>query len=146
MIFTATVAKNYEVAFNDLSTKIMMKCVKFLLHTQGPGLDVLALVKETKEHFPEANFDILHDLRVVASRVLQLPDWGNLVFFDTEEHRVTGVRQDLAGIPKLGPSWKIIHDFKPTEGLLVQDHAISLGITVGRVQLVICLFPPSPTT
>ena len=73
MIFTATVAKNYEVAFNDLSTKIMMKCVKFLLHTQGPGLDVLALVKETKEHFPEANFDILHDLRVVASRVLQLP-------------------------------------------------------------------------
>ena len=73
MIFTATVAKNYEVAFNDLSTKIMMKCVKFLLHTQGPGLDVLALVKETKEHFPEANFDILQDLRVVASRVLQLP-------------------------------------------------------------------------
>ena len=73
MIFTATVAKNYEVAFNDLSTKIMMKCVKFLLHTQGPGLDVLALVKETKEHFPEANLDILQDLRVVASRVLQLP-------------------------------------------------------------------------
>ena len=28
----------------------------------------------------------------------------------------------------------------------MQDHAISLGITVGRVQLVICLFPPSPTT
>ena len=73
MIFTATVAKNYEVAFNDLSTELMMKCVKFLLDTSNGGGDVLALVKETEDNFPEANFEILRDLRAVAKTVLQLP-------------------------------------------------------------------------
>ena len=74
MIFTATVAKNYQdTAFKDLSTEMMMKCVKFLLDTASGGGDVLALVKETDDNFPEANFEILRDLRAVAKTVLQLP-------------------------------------------------------------------------
>ena len=73
MIFTATVARNYKNAFEDLSIKLMMKCIKFLLDTTIGGGDILALVKETKENFPEARFDILHDMRVVASTVLELP-------------------------------------------------------------------------
>ena len=73
MIFTATVARNYKNAFEDLSIKLMMKCIKFLLDTTIGGGDILALVKETKENFPEASFDILHDMRVVASTVLELP-------------------------------------------------------------------------
>ena len=51
----------------------MMKCVKFLLETTtSGGEDVLALVKETEENSPEANFDILRDLRAVAKTVFQL--------------------------------------------------------------------------
>ena len=74
MIFTATVAKNYQdTAFRDLSTEMMMKCVKFLLDTSNGGGDVLALVKETEDNFPEANFEILRDLRAVAKTGLQLP-------------------------------------------------------------------------
>ena len=73
MIFTATVARNYKNAFEDLSIKLTMKCIKFLLDTTIGGGDILALVKETKENFPEARFDILHDMRVVASTVLELP-------------------------------------------------------------------------
>ena len=74
MIFTATVAKNYQdTAFKDLGIEMMMKCVKFLLDTSNGGGDVLALVKETDDNFPEANFEILRDLRAVAKTVLQLP-------------------------------------------------------------------------
>ena len=50
-----------------------MKCVKFLLDTTNGGGDVLALVKKTEANFPEANFDVLRDLRSVAKTVLQLP-------------------------------------------------------------------------
>ena len=74
MIFTATVARNYhDTAFKDLSTELMMKCVKFLLNTINGGGDVLALVNETEANFPEASFDVLRDLRSVAKTVLQLP-------------------------------------------------------------------------
>ena len=74
MIFTATVARNYHgTAFKDLSTEMMMKCVRFPLNTRDGGGDVLALVKETEANFPEASFDVLRDLRSVAKTVLQLP-------------------------------------------------------------------------
>ena len=73
MIFTATVAKNYYTTFENQSTMLMMKCVKFLLDSKSAGGDILALVKDTKEKFPEANFEILNDLRVLASTELQLP-------------------------------------------------------------------------
>ena len=74
MIFTATVARNHHgTAFKDLSTEMMMKCVRFLLNTRDGGGDVLALVMTTKANFPEANFDILRDIAEVVKTVLQLP-------------------------------------------------------------------------
>merc|ERR1719447_1849214 len=122
MISTAMVARKYHgTAFNDLSTELMMKCVKFLLDTSNGGGDVLALVKETEANFPEANFEILRDLRAVAKRVLQLPDWGNLVFFDTQEHQIPNVAHQLVTIPKLETQWKILFDVKLTEHLQVEN-------------------------
>ena len=59
----------------------MMKCVKFLLDPKGAGGDILALVKDTKEQFPEANFEILNDLRVLATTELQLP--GTILIFSS---------------------------------------------------------------
>ena len=74
MIFTATMARNYHgTAFKDLSIEMMLKCVRFLLNTRDGGGDVLALVMETKANFPEASFDVLHDLADVVKTVLQLP-------------------------------------------------------------------------
>ena len=41
--------------------------------------------------------------------------WGTLVYFDTEEYQIEPDEIPIATIPTLGPQWKIIHDFKPTE-------------------------------
>ena len=96
MIFTATVAKNYERVFNNQSTKLMMKCVKFLLDPKGAGGDILALVKDTKEQFPEANFEILNDLRVLATTELQLP--GTIsIFFSFAAFTISFCRLGLPG-------------------------------------------------
>ena len=43
--------------------------------------------------------------------------WDKLVYFDTEENQITDEKVQLVAIPKLGPQWKIIHDFKPTKFL-----------------------------
>ena len=70
---TIAVRKYCEVFFFSLGTQLIMKCVKFLLETTtSGGGDVLALVKQTEENFPEANFDTLRGLRAVAKTVLQL--------------------------------------------------------------------------
>ena len=47
------------------------------------------------------------------SNVICFAGWGNLVFFDTEEHQIKC--KLVAKIPKLESQWRIIHDFKPTE-------------------------------
>ena len=73
MIFTATVAKNYKEVFCDLSTKMTLKCLKFLIETTSSGGDVCALIKETAENFPAANLDILRELIDVGGAILQLP-------------------------------------------------------------------------
>ena len=73
MIFTATVARNYKSAFDDLSTKVMMRCQKFLFDTTFGGGDMCALIKETEDNFPTANFDILRDIRTVTNEALQIP-------------------------------------------------------------------------
>ena len=73
MIFTASVAKNYKEIFNDLSSKLTLKCLKFLLDkTSGGGKDICALIKETVDNFPEANLDILRELMEVGDATLQL--------------------------------------------------------------------------
>ena len=74
MIFAATVAKNYQgTLFDDLSSKLTMKCLKFLFDTTSGGGDICALIKETVDNFPGANLDILRDLIDVGSATLQLP-------------------------------------------------------------------------
>ena len=73
MIFTASVAKNYKEIFNDLSIKLTLNCLKFLLDkTSGGGKDICALIKETVDNFPQANLDILRELIEVGDQTLQL--------------------------------------------------------------------------
>ena len=73
MIFTATVAKKYKgTLFNDLSSKLTMKCLKFLFDTTTSGGDICALIKETVDNFPGANLDILRELIDVGSETLQI--------------------------------------------------------------------------
>ena len=143
MIFTATVAKNYKGVFDDLSTKVLLKCLKFLLDTTRGAGDIYALIKETVDNFPGANLDVLRELIGVGNVTLQLEGiwdksrifsgnfyllhiwhqivffagWGNLVYFDTEEHQIPegNGKIILAEFQKLGTQWKIIHEFKPTE-------------------------------
>ena len=57
--------------------------------------------------------------------------WGSLLFFDTEEHQIPTDKgfKSLVDIPKLGPQWKIIHEFKPTDHLELQT---AIALTAGK--------------
>ena len=70
MIFTATVAKNYKRSFDDLSTKLSMKCLKFLFDTTNGAGDICSLIEATEENFPGANLEILRDLIDVKNSTL----------------------------------------------------------------------------
>ena len=148
MIFTASVAKNYKEIFNDLSIKLTLKCLKFLLDkTSGGGKDICALIKDTVDNFPQANLDILRELIEVGDQTLQLQGshlrvlkrdsvlllagWGDLVFFDTREHELSQQKMSFAEIPKLAPQWKIIFEFKLKAQLMVDD--IELRICFGEL-------------
>ena len=72
MIFTATLARNYKEVFDDPSSKLIMKCLKFLFDTTCGG-DICALFNETVDNFPGANLGILRELIDVGSETLQLP-------------------------------------------------------------------------
>ena len=73
MIFTATIANNYRRLYNDVGRKLMVRCLKFLLDSTTRGGDIFALLTETKDTFPDASFDILHELVSVGRETLQLP-------------------------------------------------------------------------
>ena len=73
MIFTATVAKNYKRVFENVSTKLSMKCLKFLFDTTHGGGDICALIEATEKNFPGANLDILRELINVKNATLLLP-------------------------------------------------------------------------
>ena len=73
MIFAATVAKNYKRIFEDVSTKLSLRCLKFLFDdTHGAG-DICALIEATEENFPGGNLDILRELINVKNATLLLP-------------------------------------------------------------------------
>ena len=77
MIFTATVALKYKEIFGDLSKKLLLKCLEFLFQmTRGAG-DILALIMETKDSFPEANMGIFQELTEAANEILQVPGMSN---------------------------------------------------------------------
>ena len=73
LIFTATVAKNYRQLYDDVGSKLMVKCLKLILDSTTRGCDIFTLVTETKANFPDASFDILHELINVGRETLQLP-------------------------------------------------------------------------
>ena len=73
MIFTATVANNYRRLYDDVGTNLVLRCLKFLLDSTTRGGDIFALLAETKKTFPDASFDILHELIGVGRAVLELP-------------------------------------------------------------------------
>ena len=64
-----------------------------------------------------------------------LSGWGNLVFFDTEEHQAAYKKQ-IAQIPKLGSQWRIIYDFKPTESLQAATSRGGISLHTGDEQYV----------
>ena len=73
MIFTSTVAKNYKAAFEDLGSKMLLRCLKFLFDTISDAGDVCELIRQTADHFPGANLEILRELVDVGYTSLQLP-------------------------------------------------------------------------
>ena len=62
LIYTASVANSYRELFVDISTELLMICLKFYL-----GLD-----KTAKDSFPETSVDILHQLMEFGGLTLQL--------------------------------------------------------------------------
>ena len=150
MIFTASVAKNYKEIFNDLSIKLTLKCLKFLLDkTSGGGKDICALIKDTVDHFPEANLDILRELIEVGDQTLQLrgshvrvlkrhsvlllAGWGNMVFFDTREQEIPRQEMSFAKVPKLAPEWKIIYELKAQLMVGARGLSICFGERVSQL-------------
>ena len=70
IIFTATVAKNYKVMFDDIYETLSVKCLKFLHSTTENFNDMSALMEDTMESFPEASLDILLELKKVKDERL----------------------------------------------------------------------------
>ena len=98
LIFTATVAKNYNLLFEDVTHKLLLRCLNWI---KGGGVrDTATLISETKKNFPDASLDVLYELLNVDKETFRLPPlpgvfclfifvsnlyfvgWGNLVFFD----------------------------------------------------------------
>ena len=71
LIFTATIAQKYKMIFEDLSTKLSLKCLSFLFGSTTA--DIFSLIEATRVNFPEASLDILHELINVRNATLLLP-------------------------------------------------------------------------
>ena len=76
MIFLATVANNYKPLFTNISTKLLVRCLKFLFDSTTGGRDIVALISDTKNNFPDADLNVLHELINVGNDTFQLR--GNL--------------------------------------------------------------------
>ena len=73
MIFAATVASKHLGTFEEESKNLLLRCLKFLYDaTSGGGGDIFALICETKKNYPDASFDVLHELVNVGSEILQV--------------------------------------------------------------------------
>ena len=74
MIFTATVANHYKTTgFDNVSTKLMVKCLKFFYDSTSGAGDIGALVLETEKTFPGASLDIFRHLVNVGNATFQQP-------------------------------------------------------------------------
>ena len=73
MFFTATVAqKRKNTEFEDICKKLQMKCLKFLYDTMTGASDMVVLIQQTKESFPDADLNILYELIKVGQVELGL--------------------------------------------------------------------------
>ena len=70
---TATVATKYKKIFDNVCKKLLVKCLEWLFKTTKGAGDIFALIMETKNNFPEASLDILHELLSVGNESLQVP-------------------------------------------------------------------------
>ena len=71
LIFTATVAKNYNLLFEDVTHKLLLRCLNWI---KGGGIrDTATLISETKKNFPDASLDVLYELLNVDKETFRLP-------------------------------------------------------------------------
>ena len=69
VISAATVTFNYKLLFEDVSQKLLMSCLKFLLDSTAGGFATLN--SETKRKFPDASSDVLEGLIHVGSETIR---------------------------------------------------------------------------
>ena len=67
MIFTATVAKNFEV-FENVSKMLLAKCGQFCTSKLKTSDDVFTFLKDTQEHFPEHDSELLLEVMRGAAK------------------------------------------------------------------------------
>ena len=67
MIFTATVAKNFEV-FENVSKMLLAKCGQFCTSKLKTSDDVFTFLKDTQEHFPEHDSELLLEVMIGAAK------------------------------------------------------------------------------
>ena len=63
LIFTATVAKNYKAAFEDDSTHLMVRCLKFLFHTTSKNGGICSLIKRVVDRHGDQGRHVLRHVR-----------------------------------------------------------------------------------
>ena len=63
LIYTTAVAYSYKELFVDISTELLLMCLKFYLELDNTA----------KDSFPETSVEILHQLMEFGGSTLQLP-------------------------------------------------------------------------
>ena len=71
LIFAAMVAKKYKLLFEDVSQKLLLRCLNWI---KGGGVrDTNTLISDTKKNFPDASLDVLYELLNVDKETFRLP-------------------------------------------------------------------------
>ena len=73
IIFTVTVASNYKEFFDHLGRKVLVRCVKWMRKETKRAGDIVALILDSKNNFPEASPEILRNLSSVGDETLKVP-------------------------------------------------------------------------
>ena len=81
VIFTMAVIANYKLQttlFDELARKVLGRCVEWFRKETKRSWDIVALLLDSRNNFPEASPDILRNLSSVGDETLHLPgssDW-----------------------------------------------------------------------
>ena len=93
IIFTVTVASNYKEFFDHLGRKVLVRCVKWIRKETKRAGDIVALILDSKNNFPEASPEILRNLSSVGDETLKVP--GNC---DRRKTLITGISDFNIGL------------------------------------------------